>query len=93
MSNTSFESLPAEHPTVVQNSVLGYQNARFKEVLGGPIFLCGHHEGVDCSSGGRTVNDFVTNNEEVAKSHIKTFDGSWSNRGFYTRISAKWQLD
>lgn len=50
------------------------------------LFLCGHIEGSDCGSGQKIVNDFVTPDEEKAKSHVKSFEGSWTQKGFYTQI-------
>lgn len=50
------------------------------------IFICGHIDGVDCGSGQRSVNDFVTDSEDEAKRHIERYQGSWSQSGWYREI-------
>lgn len=50
------------------------------------VFLCGHHEGVDCASGARRFDDFITSDEAVAKAHVARFVDSWSARGFYVAV-------
>jgi hypothetical protein len=49
-------------------------------------FLCGHTTGIDCGSGQRAFNDFITFDEETAKAHVAKYKGSWSEAGWYVRL-------
>jgi len=52
----------------------------------GSALLCGHTTGIDCASGQRAINDFITFDVRIAKQHVEKYKGSWYEAGWFIRL-------